>query len=64
MAISFRSLTIITALTAVTMQMNKLLFLDSDTNIEVSIWREEIIINFKHNVPGFIVLAFADAKRE
>ena len=44
--------------------MNKLLFLDTDTNVEIGVWREDIIINFKHNVPGFIILAFADAKRE
>ena len=52
------------SLVCVVSPMNKLLFLDTDTNVEIGVWREDIIINFKHNVPGFIIMAFADAKRE
>ena len=47
-----------------TLTINKLIFLDPDTNVEVGIWRDDVIINFKHNTAGFIVLAFADARRE
>ena len=46
------------------LSINKLLFLDTETNVEIGVWRDDIIVNFKHNVPGFIIMAFADAKRE
>ena len=40
--------------------INKLLFLDQHTNIEVGIIPRKIDVNFKHNTGGFIVIAFGD----
>lgn len=46
------------------MQMNKLLFLDNESNIEVGMYAQGIDVNFKHNVGGYIAVAFGDDKRE
>ena len=42
---------------------NKLLFLDQDSNIELAITPTHIDANIKHNVAGFIVLAFGKKNR-
>ena len=44
--------------------MNKLVFLDNNTNVEIGVRGEYIVCNFKHNIKGFIILAFGDTKKE
>lgn len=44
--------------------MNKLIFLDKETNVEIGFTHTHVDINFKHNVAGFIILAFGDEKKD
>lgn len=42
---------------------NKLVFFDGQSNAEIGVFRDRIIVNFKHNEPGFLLMAFGDDHR-
>lgn len=44
--------------------MNKLLFLDNDANVEIGFIGNQIDVNFKHNVAGYIIIAFGNKKKD
>lgn len=43
---------------------NKLIFLDPDSNVELAITPTHIDANIKHNVAGYIIIAFGKKDRE
>jgi hypothetical protein len=48
----------------VSFSVNKLLFLDNDANVEIGYIGHQIDVNFKHNVAGYIILAFGNKSRD
>jgi hypothetical protein len=58
-----RSFLVRAVIWGLTAAMNKLVFFDGESNAEIGVFREWIIVNFKHNVPGFLLMAFGDDDR-